>query len=80
MSINGDEYNIVIGGSGTVTSVSAGTGLFISGTATVNPTVNIASGYKLLTTTDWQNDSVYSVMTLSTVAGSSTSGSVKSVR
>ena len=38
---------------GTVTSVSAGTGLSISGTSTVNPTVNIASGYKLPTTTEW---------------------------
>ena len=65
---------------GTVTSVSAGTGLSISGTASTTPTVNIASGYKLLTSTEWQNDSVYSVMSLSTVAGSSTSGSVKSVR
>lgn len=80
MSINGDEYNIVVGGGGTVTSVGAGTGLSISGTPSVNPTVNIASGYKLLTTTDWQNDSVYTVMSFSTVAGSSTSGSVKSVR
>ena len=38
---------------GTVTSVGAGTGLSISGTASVNPTVNIASGYKLPTTTEW---------------------------
>lgn len=38
---------------GTVTSVSAGTGLSISGTATVNPTVNVASGYKLPTTNEW---------------------------
>lgn len=38
---------------GTVTSVSAGTGLSISGTASVNPTVNVASGYKLPTTTEW---------------------------
>lgn len=36
------------GGGGTVTSVSAGTGLSISGTATVNPTVNIATGYSLI--------------------------------
>ena len=40
---------------GTVTSVSAGTGLSISGTASVNPTVNVASGYKLPTTTEWTN-------------------------
>ena len=40
---------------GTVTSVGAGTGLSISGTASVNPTVNIASGYKLPTTTEWSN-------------------------
>lgn len=38
---------------GTVTSVSAGTGLSISGTASTTPTVNIASGYKLPTTTEW---------------------------
>lgn len=38
---------------GTVTSVSAGTGLSISGTSTINPTVNIASGYKLLTTAEY---------------------------
>ena len=38
---------------GTVTSVSAGTGLSISGTSTINPTVNIASGYKLLTTSEY---------------------------
>lgn len=38
---------------GTVTSVSAGTGLSISGTATTTPTVNVASGYKLLTTTEY---------------------------
>lgn len=40
---------------GTVTSVSAGTGLSISGTASTTPTVNIASGYKLPTTTEWGN-------------------------
>lgn len=40
---------------GTVTSVSAGTGLSIGGTATVNPTVNIASGYKLPSTGEWGN-------------------------
>lgn len=38
---------------GTITSVGAGTGLSISGTASVNPTVNIASGYKLPTTSEW---------------------------
>ena len=38
---------------GTVTSVSAGTGLSISGTASTTPTVNIASNYKLLTTTEY---------------------------
>lgn len=38
---------------GTVTSVGAGTGLSISGTATVNPTVNVASDHKLLTTTEY---------------------------
>lgn len=38
---------------GTVTSVSAGTGLSISGTSTINPTVNIASGYKLLTNSEY---------------------------
>lgn len=42
---------------GTVTSVGAGTGLSISGTASVNPTVNIASGYKLPTTTEWNGKS-----------------------
>lgn len=42
---------------GTVTSVAAGTGLSISGTASVNPTVNIASGYKLPTTTEWNSKS-----------------------
>lgn len=40
---------------GTVTSVGAGTGLSISGTASVNPTVNVANGYKLPTTTEWGN-------------------------
>lgn len=40
-------------GTGTVTSVGAGTGLSISGTASTNPTVNIASGYKLPTTTEY---------------------------
>lgn len=40
---------------GTVTSVSAGNGLSISGTASVNPTVNVASGYKLPTTTEWSD-------------------------
>lgn len=42
---------------GTVTSVGAGTGLSISGTASVNPAVNIASGYKLPTTTEWNSKS-----------------------
>lgn len=40
---------------GTVTSVGAGTGLSISGTASVNPTVNVASGYKLLTIDEYNN-------------------------
>lgn len=48
------NVSVAISG-GTVTSVGAGTGLSISGTATVNPTVNIASGYKLPTTTEWSN-------------------------
>jgi len=38
---------------GTVTSVSAGTGLSISGTSTVNPKVNIDSNYKLPTLVEW---------------------------
>lgn len=38
---------------GTVTSVGAGAGLNISGTATVNPTVNVASTHKLPTTSEW---------------------------
>ena len=38
---------------GTVTSVSVGTGLSISGTASTTPTINVASGYKLLTTTEY---------------------------
>ncbi len=38
---------------GTVTSVSAGDGLSINGTASVNPKVNVASGYKLPTTAEW---------------------------
>lgn len=38
---------------GTVTSVGAGTGLSISGTASVNPTVNIDSNYKLPLNTEW---------------------------
>lgn len=38
---------------GTVTSVSAGTGLSISGTASTTPKVNIDSSYKLPTTTEW---------------------------
>ena len=38
---------------GTVTSVGAGTGLSISGTASVTPTINIDSGYHLPTTTEW---------------------------
>lgn len=38
---------------GTVTSVSAGTGLSISGTASVNPTVNVDSNYKLPTANEW---------------------------
>lgn len=38
---------------GTVTSVQAGTGLSISGTSTLNPTVNIGSNYKLPTTNEW---------------------------
>lgn len=40
---------------GTVTSVGAGTGLSISGTPSVNPTINVDSGYKLPTTTEWNN-------------------------
>ena len=40
---------------GTVTSVSAGTGLSISGTASTTPTINIANGYKLPTNTQWNN-------------------------
>jgi tRNA pseudouridine(38-40) synthase len=40
---------------GTVTSVGTGTGLSISGSASVTPTVNIASGYKLPTTTEWNS-------------------------
>lgn len=35
-------------GTGTVTSVSAGPGLSISGDPNVNPTVNIATGYQLI--------------------------------
>ena len=80
ITVGTDDYNLGGGGTGTVTSVGAGTGLSITGTATVNPTVNIADGYKLLTTTDWKNDSVYSVMNASSVAGSTTSGAVLSVR
>lgn len=38
---------------GTVTGVGAGTGLSISGTASVNPTINIASTHKLPTTTEY---------------------------
>ena len=40
---------------GTVTSVSAGTGLSISGTASTTPTVNIADGYKLQKTISTQD-------------------------
>lgn len=59
---------------GTVTSVSAGTGLSISGTATVNPTVNIASDYKLPTTDEWKDSSIYSVVSgITTSAGSASS-------
>lgn len=57
------EVDISAGGTGTVTSVTAGTGLSISGTSTVNPKVNIASGYKLPTTTQWN-----SVITTSSLA------------
>ena len=53
---------------GTVTSVSAGTGLSISGTASVNPTINIASGYKLPSTTDWGNKLDASKCTYQTTA------------
>ena len=58
---------------GTVTSVGAGTGLSISGTASVNPTVNIASGYKLPTTTEWSNKADSSALSgyLPLTAGSS---------
>ena len=41
-------------GNGTVTSVSAGTGLSVSN-PTTTPTISIASGYKLPTTTEWTN-------------------------
>lgn len=55
ITIDGTTKNIPSGGggSGTVTSVSAGTGLSISGTPTINPTVNIDSRYKLPTTSEW---------------------------
>lgn len=46
-----DYINNVAGwtsNAGTVTSVSAGTGLSISGTSTVNPTINIDTGYSLM--------------------------------
>ncbi len=56
LTINGVTKSIPSNG-GTVTSVTAGTGLSIGGTASVNPTVNIASGYKLPTTTQWNNKS-----------------------
>lgn len=52
----GTEWVLIPSGdepSGTVISVGAGTGLSISGNASVNPTVNVASGYKLPTTTEW---------------------------
>ena len=54
--INHDDVINALGytpGTGTVTSVGSGTGLSISGTASINPTVNIANGYKLPTTTEW---------------------------
>lgn len=53
-----DYINNVAGwtsNTGSVVSVSAGTGLSISGTASVSPTINVASGYKLPTTTEWAN-------------------------
>jgi len=61
LNLNGNFYatNVyagstkLTGNTGTVTSVSAGTGLSISGTASTTPTVNVASGYKLPTTTEW---------------------------
>ena len=56
--LESDKYNAsnpngYTSNTGTVTSVGAGAGLSISGTASVNPTVNVASGYKLPTTTEW---------------------------
>ena len=66
---------------GTVTEVSAGTGLNISGTATVSPTVNVDSNYKLQTTQEWKNSSIYSVVSgITTTAGNASSGSYLSVK
>ena len=80
-----DKYGRVTGASnqgytsntGTVTSVSAGTGLSISGTASVNPTVNIASSYKLPTTTEWSNkqDTLVSGTNIKTINNTSLLGS-----
>lgn len=70
-------------GAGTVTTVSTGTGLSINGVASINPIINIASGYKLPTTTEWSkwtNNGIHFCDTLSSVAGSATSGSYLSVR
>lgn len=67
------NVSVAISG-GTVTSVGAGTGLSISGTATVNPTINIASGYKLPTTTEWSNIPQGTVTSVDSV--SPTSGNV----
>ena len=62
---------------GTVTSVSAGTGLKISSTASVTPKVEINTGYKLPTTTEWEgvvagNDGRIGFITLSANSGTLT--------
>ena len=61
---------------GTVTSVSAGTGLSISGTASTTPTVNIASGYKLPQTSEWngKQDALVSGSNIKTINGESILG------
>lgn len=49
------EGNLVIAGAGTVTSVSAGTGLKITGNPNTTPTINVDDGYLLPNETQWNS-------------------------
>ena len=65
-------------GTGTVTEVTAGTGLTITSEPTETPQVEIASGYKLPSTTEW-NSLVTSVDSINPVSGNVSLSAVRYV-